>query len=65
MLKHICNLEVSQYEFSLRKRNDKRKLFVNDKTYDTLKTNYLDDYNKKRIQMKREIVDQVFRSVKL
>ena len=50
---------------ALAKRNDKRKLFVNDKTYDTLKTNYLDDYNKKRIQMNREIVDQVFRSVKL
>ena len=30
---------------ALAKRNDKRKLFVNDKTYDTLKTNYLDDYN--------------------
>ena len=50
---------------ALAKRNDKRKLFVNDKTYDTLKTNYLDDYNKKRIQMKREKVDQFFRSVKL
>ena len=28
---------------ALAKRNDKRKLCVDDKTYDTLKTNYLYD----------------------